>query len=574
MRFLALLFLLPLTVLAQGPVAFIPFMMEEPTTDWAQRVVANGGAMPSANTITAMETLRTTLISMNLTNKIHSLCIFVPDSIIAATTPLIKHKGADPWTNSGFVIGDLNINGLKGDGSSKFLDTAIKAKDGEAYGTSENCGLSVVLTEGATNRTETVIGYMDPDSTQDALELQVSSTQASGAFADVWFPGLTVGALNFISTNDWERIGFVHGARDTNGNVSLYVASPLEAHKSLVNMTSGTGAALTTDNTIPVFVRRRGGTNQSDTFSISRLAMACLDTGMIASESSNLWFAVNACRQSLGGGTGEPVHYYNLKIVNAGGAAISSTTSNALRTFYTGLDTDVLLYKMIVVNPYVPDNLTAVRTPLIWQAGSQYWTNNNFGSTNLSVNGLAGNTTSKSLGVGINISTLTTRGFSSTSAGATRMVSIILSNNSTHALGTFGTAASSIFTVNNYSGVVQFYAWKSVNINQNFLSWNVPYTNFASYLSGNRTAANAIALYVGTNGTHYLATNATGAQTGDTSTMTNFVTHAISGSSGIQLWSPDTISFIAVHSGLTQTESSNLYNRVHTMRTAMGGGSP
>src|SRR5688572_13026363 len=102
-------------------------------TDWSQRVVANGGAVPSQQTIQCMETLRLTLIGMGLTNKLYTLCVFVPDSVIAASTPLFKHKGSDPWTNFFFAQTNLNIDGLKGDGIQKAFDTGVLPNEGGAF---------------------------------------------------------------------------------------------------------------------------------------------------------------------------------------------------------------------------------------------------------------------------------------------------------------------------------------------------------------------------------------------------------------------------------------------------------
>ncbi len=159
--FCVVLFLLIVFRGSSGPpMQFAPFMMKyDVTSDWARRVVANGGAMPSQNTIIAMEVLRNSLEAQSLTNKIYTLCIFVPDSVIAASTPLVKIKGADPWTNSGFVASDLNIQGLKGDGV-KFLDTAIIplaiATNNNNIATT-NMGLSTVVTESATNSVTAVI---------------------------------------------------------------------------------------------------------------------------------------------------------------------------------------------------------------------------------------------------------------------------------------------------------------------------------------------------------------------------------------------------------------------------------
>lgn len=579
LRVLVLTLFTALSALAQRPMQYFPFMVEgNLVTDWSTRVVANGGAMPSQNTIQAMETLRLGCISAGLTSKIYSLCIFVPDSVIASATPLFRHKGHPMWTNN-FVSGDLTINGLKGDGSSKAMDTGCMAKalaSGGVCDTSDGSrGLTIIVTESSTNLTEVQIGYRDADDDPEVL-LGVSTA------GQTQFLPSSANAAYRLGTNDWARVGYVSANiwNDANTNNSIYVASPLEAHKVVATKvlpdSSPAVAATATDGTISVFAFKHGTTNLQ--YSAQRLSMAMVNDGLTASESATLWSLFRACRETLGGGTGDNVHDWNRRIVNAGGANISTTTSNAMRTFYAGLDTDDNLYSMVAVNAYVPDSLTAARTPIIWQAGSQYWTNFNFGETNVSVNGLTGDGSTKYLSTGLNPVIMTNRGISATSAGVSVLIYNVPASSTGHILSGTGTAANSIFAspINN-AGALQFFCWKFVTVNTEFVSRTAPSpgATWEGYLSGNRTAATAIRLDWVTNGVHNVSTNGTGTQTGSSATITNmyaFANHPAGGTPGN--FSDLTISFIAVHNGRTQTQSSNLWNRVFDLRTALGGGLP
>lgn len=548
----------------------LPFRDQAGGTDWARRVVANGGAQPSANTVAAMETLRTTLIAQGITNKLYSLCIFVPDSVIAATTPLFKHFGSDPWTNFNFAVSNLTINGLKGDGTSKVLDTGVKPKDVQIPINGATIGLSVIVTESASNEANITAGYQDADNNP------VTALQVSSAGVSQWY-AVSATAATEVVTNDFARVGYVSGNRTTNGgtNLTLFVASPLESHKLLASKSGSQAAATTsTEVTYSVFANKHGETNRS--WTSQRLSMACVHDGFTETESSNFWWAVKTCRESLGGGTGDNVHDWNMKIVQAGGANVSTTTSNALRTFYSGLDTDGLLYDMSVVNPYPPDNLTACRIPFIWQAGVPIWTNFNFAETNVSVNGITGNLTNKSFGTGIKPDSITNRAFSSTSAGISLLIYNIPASGNVYDFGMGGTVASSQFALLNTAGSLKFYCWKFVNVNQDFVTIAAPSpgATFAGFLSGNRTAATAIRLDWVTNGVHNIATNGAGTQTGSTSTLTNGMAMAFNVNNVVSSWSDHTVSFLAIHNGLTQTKSSNLWVRVNTLRTSFGGGVP
>lgn len=94
---------------------------------WAVRVVANGGAAPSGGTKTALATFWDGLITDGLAEKMHCINAFVPDSLIASITPFLVGTGIDPWTNTSFVGGDLTVNGLTGDGSTKRLNSGFNA---------------------------------------------------------------------------------------------------------------------------------------------------------------------------------------------------------------------------------------------------------------------------------------------------------------------------------------------------------------------------------------------------------------------------------------------------------------
>jgi hypothetical protein len=76
--------------------------------------VANGGAAPSTATINAIDTFLNTLESAGLLSKIDTMCVFVPDNFIAASTPVWRRWGYDPWTNVGFGDGDISIKGITG----------------------------------------------------------------------------------------------------------------------------------------------------------------------------------------------------------------------------------------------------------------------------------------------------------------------------------------------------------------------------------------------------------------------------------------------------------------------------
>lgn len=92
---------------------------------WSNNVVSNGGASPSVNSVTNLNLFAAGLNSNSLVPFTFIYNPVATDSLVAATTPLIYVKGNQPWVNHAFVAGDLTVNGLTGNGSTKYLDTGF-----------------------------------------------------------------------------------------------------------------------------------------------------------------------------------------------------------------------------------------------------------------------------------------------------------------------------------------------------------------------------------------------------------------------------------------------------------------
>lgn len=98
--------------------------------DWAARVVLNGGAAPAAATQTAIDTFISGLSTNGILNKFYTINVIAPDNLTAASTPLYNYLGLDPWVNNGpFVGADLTVNGLVGNGASKYFNLGFGPQD-------------------------------------------------------------------------------------------------------------------------------------------------------------------------------------------------------------------------------------------------------------------------------------------------------------------------------------------------------------------------------------------------------------------------------------------------------------
>lgn len=551
----------------------------QPITEWGQRVVNNGGPRPSQNTMRCMEELRTSLLAQGITNKLYTLGVLVPDSIIAASTPLIRNKGFDPWINTEFGATNLNVDGLKGDGLTKCLDTGVEATNNAAYSNGFLVGMSMVVSESNSNKVSIDMGSRSAGAGENLL-LLVSSGGVAGGRTE-FYPGGTASGLQFLATNDFVRVGYVSANNMTNAGVTnnvIYIASPLEPHRlyasepfALPNpQIAGSGS-----KSVILFGTKQAGTNNIS--SGLRISAALVHFPFTETESSNVWWALKTCRECLGGGAGDPVKDWARRLVELGGPTLSTTSSNALHGYYSRMGEANLIKDMVVANCYLPDNLFASRTPLIWQAGNQVWTNVAFGETNLTVDGLKGNGTTKYLGTGIT-PTIINPPFSSISAGLSVLTFEIPASAVMQDFSGSGTAASSAFSAPfNNAGILNFFCFKFVTVNTEFLAITAPSpgATWPGYLSGNRTAANAIRLDWVTNQVHNIATNGTGVQTGSTATITNMFAHASSAPGLVPAnFSDHRISYLAIHAGLSQSQSSNQWTAVANLRTNLGGGVP
>lgn len=269
------------------------------------------------------------------------------------------------------------------------------------------------------------------------------------------------------------------------------------------------------------------------------------------------------------------------RVIGAGGADPSSSTKDALSDFMNALDAASLTSRIIALNCFVPDSLIACCVPLIANAGLTVWTNNNFVSGDLSVNGLQGsiNAPNKYLETGVTA-------------------------NDWPIDPNFGIpdAGVSICHTSNYAGVADNCCWKFVDVTT--IEWSLllhgvnavkailgdPVANIITSMAGSSNMffgvnsftdysipALAFRCYSGmTPAGHVLEGEQlnvgippfSGTAPGGLS-LPLFITN----NSGVyQNPSKVRLSFAAYHEGLPEADSAQLYAAVQAMRIALGGG--
>lgn len=267
------------------------------------------------------------------------------------------------------------------------------------------------------------------------------------------------------------------------------------------------------------------------------------------------------------------------RVTGAGGADPASATKQALSDFMDALDAASLTSRMLALNCFVPDSLIAACVPLIANAGLSVWTNNNFSSGDLSVDGLQGS-----------------------SSAPNKYLSTGLAPDVDWAL-TYPFVGLTVYQTASLSGPTDKPCWKATDtINEwrllfagsgsstclgdpgYFTSTFTGLLNSRGYVSVNSIFDSAIpdyakVVYVGRSGLgHSLAdevpdSNGLGPFPGEPPMGLTDVPIFISNISGVyQDPSKSRLSFAAFHDGLLEADSAALYTAVQAMRTALGGG--
>lgn len=298
----------------------------------------------------------------------------------------------------------------------------------------------------------------------------------------------------------------------------------------------------------------------------------CIPAGMLASVGTNLLcqFANlptgEVCQHDL-------VDAWVARVIANGGAPPTAETREALCTFCHGLDTDLLTDKMIAVNPFVPDNIIAARTPLITPVGINLWDDNPASKFtdgpggDLTVAGLKGNGVNKWLNTHIN-PTVVVPG--DRDWGAT-LYNTFADNSNTKDMGAVdngGFVNNDFQFLFSFGGQAYLDCWDGNADRTNGLN-----NAFTGFITGNRTAINLVEIYRANTAAPNLAlvasNNAAMVSTRPNSEIYVFAIQLLGAAAG---WCSRRFSFAAIHNGLVKADAQNLFNRVQQLRIDLGGG--
>jgi hypothetical protein len=254
---------------------------------WTTRVVANGGALPSNATVSAVSTFCYNLAGHGLLALMQEVNVVAADSLIAAITPLIVTHGSDPWTNHNFVLADLTVNGMVGNGSTKYLDSGFITSSSTL--TLTNAGLTIYDFTGNNN------GEVEAESfVSSAQTFQLDNYLGNAtfcAFNQTAGQGLvSVGASAFT--------GYMSGNRTASNAIALYAARSNLAHAAIATGT-GNGGSLPNNS---MFFWAGNSAGSPALWTTKRMSFCAIHQGLSSAQSNNFFNDIQALRTALGGG--------------------------------------------------------------------------------------------------------------------------------------------------------------------------------------------------------------------------------------------------------------------------------
>ena len=262
---------------------------------WTKRIVAAGGSPTSSNTLWAVTQFTNGLSSDGLLTKMYSVLVFVPDSVIAACTPVVATKGLDSWTIIGGTNWDLTVNGLKPGATNSYIKSGFNPSTD--FNSITDFGVSAYETAFSSSSTCPAIGCSDAAGGGDNLVKLFCVWSGTTHF---FFGCITANFVN-VAASATRKYGFVCGVRDAaSGGLKMYHRNPENA---ITTVATVNGGGTLPNQQIWCFQDNLAGNPDTVAFN-RRLSYAAIHTKLTQAEADTLYGRIITLRDALGGGTG------------------------------------------------------------------------------------------------------------------------------------------------------------------------------------------------------------------------------------------------------------------------------
>lgn len=271
--------------------------LDAATTDWVNRVIANGGASPSNTTISAADNLVVALKAAGIWTKMRHVNIIAPDSMIALRTPFLKTLGGnDPYVIDGVMTSTLNNTGFViNQAVNSSFDPGINLFSQWTDGT-YNFGISCYFIASGTPNS-CICGCLDGGPPGAQLMMQILGGGVSRLY------GLD-GTTPIQVYQNPAQLAFYCGNKVASNNMRLYFATSVLAWQLTNNGTNATNDTFSFPNTkfriCAMGNKAAGGAGQNH--SDDKFSFFALHTALSSAEGQALFNAVQTYRQAIGGG--------------------------------------------------------------------------------------------------------------------------------------------------------------------------------------------------------------------------------------------------------------------------------
>lgn len=276
--------------------------------DWLARIQTNNTAAgaigtPSVTTQCAVEHLYEGLVADGLEGKVIAILPYIPDkasvegigalALSMMRTPLYVGGGADPWQNQSFAVGDLTINGLIGDGATKYLVTLLDPTL-MAWDPLSDCGIGIYVIDGSSSAVWGEIGVNQPsDSSKNMVMFANLSGTSYGELV-----GFPTGTASGVAPN---KSGWYSVSRTGVNAATLYFGNSTTAFAALGSTAGASGVVPARGMLVHAFANNDAG-GVGNFMSGRRLSFAIFKKGMTLAQETLLFNRVQAYRVELGGG--------------------------------------------------------------------------------------------------------------------------------------------------------------------------------------------------------------------------------------------------------------------------------
>lgn len=262
--------------------------------DWVERVLAAGGANPSALTKIAFSRFMDAIQAAGLSDKIYLFNGIAPDSQIAMQTPLIKGNGDDSWTAVGtFSSGNLSVNGYNFNSPTYSMNSGVSPSGQIAD--MEDVGCFSYLAGYTSGANQLHMGCANAGTTIDSTYFAFSSRyNAAAPYTEYFRSGVITDALNSVNS----ITGYCSGMRN-GSSVETRHANSANPFTQFDSDTVG-GSPTKSSRNIHFGAAL---INASVLFNCkSQLSAVGVSRYLTVTEDSFLYQAIQQMREDLGGG--------------------------------------------------------------------------------------------------------------------------------------------------------------------------------------------------------------------------------------------------------------------------------